>query len=788
MKFYKKIITSTATIALATALVGCGSGAGTSSTNNGTTVDFAQVAQVATPSQANSCLTITNPNVSLGAWWTSGTFNVTNTCTTAQPASGVQVLVSSTGVNLSQSSFSLNSVSGISFPAPVYWAAATATTTAQTVAGLTDLLLTVSTDASGVINPNASMAISFGYNPNGQIPGAFNFSLSNAAPVHTGSINLSINTSNLSSFCKGSTNCNIPVVLSGQGGQLQSTVATITNANVGGVINQQLINLNPGSYTLTANASGLPESVTFSAAPITVTSGGTVNESATFSVPVATLGNITATLTNPNSKVFVESSFGVNVVDATGASVAAGNLSFGQAYSFTGLLAKTYTLQTYGLADAVQGIYYSPISTNANVTVGNTTNVALAFSANTALVTENLVESGLAAGDTATITITDSKAYTYNKITITGNGSSVTTPLKLLSGDSITLNVSSSGKYQAINPVTYTVANGNAISLNFSKTPTVTKVYSAYKDISINTNWNTDVISTLVNPAGGVFSATQPLVANLPSTMPAITWAFATGDCTAENWGGMTATTVASANVPLFTKYNKNYIISTGGAAGVFTCSSNAGMLAFVQRYMSANMLGLDFDIEGGQTQAQMTSLVSTLKYIQGVYPNLRISFTLASLADSSGSGGNLNSLGAMVINTANAAGLNYIVNLMVMDYGSPLAVNCVVANGSCQMAQSAIQAAKNVSAAWSIPLSKIELTPMIGNNDTSGEVFTVTDATTLANYVTQNGLAGLHFWSYDRDTPCATNGSASPTCSYVPGVTTSSTQFSSAFYNGLAN
>jgi len=38
-----------------------------------------------------------------------------------------------------------------------------------------------------------------------------------------------------------------------------------------------------------------------------------------------------------------------------------------------------------------------------------------------------------------------------------------------------------------------------------------------------------------------------------------------------------------------------------------------------------------------------------------------------------------------------------------------------------------------------------------------TAETFTAADVDTLTNYVKSNGLAGLHFWSLDRDTPCAT-------------------------------
>ena len=43
----------------------------------------------------------------------------------------------------------------------------------------------------------------------------------------------------------------------------------------------------------------------------------------------------------------------------------------------------------------------------------------------------------------------------------------------------------------------------------------------------------------------------------------------------------------------------------------------------------------------------------------------------------------------------------------------------------------------------------------MIGMNDVTSEVFTIADVDTVIDYAVSQGLAGVHFWSLDRDTPC---------------------------------
>ena len=126
-------------------------------------------------------------------------------------------------------------------------------------------------------------------------------------------------------------------------------------------------------------------------------------------------------------------------------------------------------------------------------------------------------------------------------------------------------------------------------------------------------------------------------------------------------------------------------------------------------------------------------NLVNAAAGAQSQYPNLQFSFTLATLAASDGSYGGVNSLGNEVVEAVLGSSLkNYVINLMTMDYGSASSSVCVVVSGSCEMAQSAIQAVKNLEHTYGIPASKIAVTPMIGLNDNSSETFTPADVDTL--------------------------------------------------------
>jgi hypothetical protein len=287
--------------------------------------------------------------------------------------------------------------------------------------------------------------------------------------------------------------------------------------------------------------------------------------------------------------------------------------------------------------------------------------------------------------------------------------------------------------------------------------PSTSFSFSQYKDVGTNMNWNTNVISTQVT------GSLQSIINVMPAKNTTVTWAFATGSCGAETWAGVTPAALIAANVSAFASSSKYYIVSTGGANGVFTCASTSGFLSFVKSYYSSHMLGVDFDIEAGQSASDIANLVQDVKAAESSYPTMRFSFTVATLGGTTGlpPGG----LGETVVNAIKSAGLvNYTVNLMTMDFGAASPYVCVVAGGVCDMGASSVQAAVDLHTVYGVPYNHIELTPMIGGNDNTAEIFSIADAATMATFVRQNGLAGVHFWSFDRDHDCAL-GPASSTC-----------------------
>ena len=299
-------------------------------------------------------------------------------------------------------------------------------------------------------------------------------------------------------------------------------------------------------------------------------------------------------------------------------------------------------------------------------------------------------------------------------------------------------------------------------------------LFGPYKHINMGLNPSTHAIS-------GIGHGTA-----LPEGVSVLSLAFASGECGDEHWGGVSAQALSDANIGPLNRAGLPYIISTGGEGGVFTCSTDEGFEKFVQRYAGPSLVGFDFDIESTQTEAGIRDLVQRLPLAQRNHPALRFSFTLASLASSDGRGASLNATGDKVMRALNDFSVQgYVINLMVMNYGPGTAANCVVRKGRCDMAASAEQAVKNLQTTYGLATSQIAVTAMLGVNDVVTNVFTPRDARQLARFARKLKLAGLHYWSLDRDRPCDPGATAvSPSCSSMNTVAAGA--FMRAFLQGL--
>ncbi|MET7787651.1 cellulose binding domain-containing protein [Streptomyces sp900116325] len=243
------------------------------------------------------------------------------------------------------------------------------------------------------------------------------------------------------------------------------------------------------------------------------------------------------------------------------------------------------------------------------------------------------------------------------------------------------------------------------------------------------------------------------------------------GSC-APLWGGVTALGddhVASQIGALRAK-GGDVRVSFGGAAGselALNCTSAADLAGAYGKVIDTYKLTkVDFDIEGGALPdtAANSRRAQAIAQLQKSHPGLDVSFTLPVMPEG------LTQPGVDLIADAKKNGVKVgAVNIMAMDYG---------ASYSGDMGSYAIQAAtatqaqvKGVlglsdAAAW----KAVAVTPMIGVNDVSTEIFKVEDATQLVKFAQEKGLGWLAMWSGTRDKACAGGAkpSADASCSSI--------------------
>ena len=224
-------------------------------------------------------------------------------------------------------------------------------------------------------------------------------------------------------------------------------------------------------------------------------------------------------------------------------------------------------------------------------------------------------------------------------------------------------------------------------------------------------------------------------------------------------------------------------MVSFGGAAGTelaVACPDVATLQAAYQSVVDTYALThIDFDIEGiwavdPPSIARRSAAIAGLQQAaRTAGRELNVWFTLPVLPTG------LTQDGRNILASALQAGVDIAgVNVMAMNYGSANAPQ-----GSTQMGAYAIQAATSLHQQLSVlhlaagrPRTSAQLwrmvgvTPMIGLNDLTTEVFRQQDAQQLLAFAQQQELGMLSFWSATRDKSCAggTSTTVSPACSSI--------------------
>jgi len=247
------------------------------------------------------------------------------------------------------------------------------------------------------------------------------------------------------------------------------------------------------------------------------------------------------------------------------------------------------------------------------------------------------------------------------------------------------------------------------------------------------------------------------------------------GGCTLE-WGGVTAIGAdpVASQIAALRAIGGDVRISFGGEDGselAQTCTSLSQLEAAYQDVISSyDVNKIDFDIEGAAVDDTAANALRdrALAALQAKDPGLQVSFTLPVLPSG------LPADEDAVLTGAVQAGVDIsAVNVMAMDYGDGAAPDpggqmgtFAIDAATATDAQVASALGISDAAAW----SKVAVTPMIGVNDTSDEIFTVANAQQLVAFAAGKHLAWLSMWSAGRDQECA-GGAASfaePTCSSI--------------------
>jgi hypothetical protein len=251
------------------------------------------------------------------------------------------------------------------------------------------------------------------------------------------------------------------------------------------------------------------------------------------------------------------------------------------------------------------------------------------------------------------------------------------------------------------------------------------------------------------------------------------------GGCTPK-WGGVTGLTNdgVPGQIGALRALGGDVRVSFGGANGTEladSCTSVGALTAAYQQAIDAyGLTKIDFDVEGAAASdtagiARRDQAIAQLQATaRGKGKTLDVSFTLPVLPSG------LVQAGTDLLQNAKSAGVSVsAVNVMAMDFGDGAAPS-----PSGKMGQYAIDAATATQAqvksifgwddatAW----KHVAVTPMIGVNDTSSEVFGVSDASQLAQFASGKHLGWLSMWSATRDAQCSGGAKsyADATCSSI--------------------
>lgn len=246
-------------------------------------------------------------------------------------------------------------------------------------------------------------------------------------------------------------------------------------------------------------------------------------------------------------------------------------------------------------------------------------------------------------------------------------------------------------------------------------------------------------------------------------------------DACSPSWGGAYTMTQAMTNLDLDRRIARlrqqggSVAISFGGQRNhdlAINCTDDTQLIgaykSVIDRY---HIDTIDLDIEGsdlgdiGAMKRRAVAIAALQKAQRSAKKSLAVWLTLPVTPQGLAENGT-NAISIMLKNGVDITG----VNIMTIDYGQSLTKDVSMEQGA-EMALNEThrqlgvlykQAGITLNSAslW----TKIGATPMAGQNDIAGEVFTVEDAKALNTFALAQGVGRLSLWSANRDIQCGDN------------------------------
>ena len=263
---------------------------------------------------------------------------------------------------------------------------------------------------------------------------------------------------------------------------------------------------------------------------------------------------------------------------------------------------------------------------------------------------------------------------------------------------------------------------------------------------------------------------------NLVSTAQAqglkyFTLAFIVADpSNAPSWGGYNSYEVNGgafdqairSQVAALRQLGGDVMVSFGGANGqelAQTITSVPALTAAYEQVINAyNLTHIDFDIEGAaeadhaSIDRRSHAIAAAQAAASAAGKPLDVDYTLPALPSG------LTADGLYVLQSAQRYGVRIShVNIMTMDFGDSAAPSpqglmgsYVIQSGQSLFGQlqGLYGTAKTNAQLWSM----VGITPMIGVNDASDEVFGLSDAREVEAWASQKGIGRISMWSLNRD------------------------------------